>query len=106
MSCPWGNRNCTGTGQLLAGGGFRWFFFFGFFFLFFFLEFVTDEFEDGDFSSVTDTIAGGDDASVASGAVGEFGRDFAEKFFGYGGRAEGGGRGARRRRGVALAEGD
>src|SRR5258707_8119788 len=70
--------------EVALAGGFYWFFLFGFFFffLFFFLEFVAYEFEDGDFGSVADAVARGDDASVAAGAICEFGRDFAEEFFG------------------------
>src|SRR5258708_22513633 len=89
-------------------GGFYWFFLLGlfFFFLFFFLEFVAYEFEDGDFGAITDAVASGNDAGVAAGAIGEFGRDFAEEFFGDRRRHDVGGGLAARLQGVALAEGD
>src|SRR6266403_1019902 len=89
-------------------GGFYWFFLFGLFFgfLFFGFEFVAHEFEDGDLGAVADTVARGNDAGVAAGAIGEFGRDFAEEFLGDSGRHDVGGGLAARLQRVAFAEGD
>src|SRR5258708_20515786 len=80
----WFGMTASGGRQRQLAGGFYWFFFLGlfFFFLFFFLEFVAYEFEDGDFGAITDAVASGNDAGVAAGAIGEFGRDSAEEFFG------------------------
>src|SRR5216684_3846308 len=69
-----------GQSALRFGG----FFLLGLFFLFLELEFVADKFEDGHLGVVADSIAGVDDASVASGAIREFRGDFAEQFLGDG----------------------
>src|SRR5258708_7886714 len=104
----WFGMTASGGRQRQLAGGFYWFFFLGlfFFFLFFFLEFVAYEFEDGDFGAITDAVASGNDAGVAAGAIGEFGRDFAEEFFGDRRCHDVGGRLTARLQRVALAEGD
>src|SRR5438105_3881250 len=106
MSYPFWESDEFAKWRSLAGGGFGWFFFFGFFLFFFFLEFVAYEFEDGDFGSVADAVACGDDAGVASGAVGELRRDFAEEFFGDAGSHDVSSSDAARGKRIALAEGD
>src|SRR5690242_8529961 len=60
--------------------GFGSLFLFGLFFLFFFLQLVADNLKDRYFRSVADANTGVDDSRIASGAVREFRRDFAEEF--------------------------
>ena len=69
-------------GRLLAGGSLCRSFFFGLFFLFFFLEFVADEFKDGDLGPIANAGTRGDDAGVTTGAIREFRGNFAKEFFG------------------------
>ena len=59
--------------------------------LFLGFEFVADELEDGDFGVVANTVTGMDDAGIATGAVGEFRRDFTEELLGDRGREDVGG---------------
>src|SRR5262249_1715811 len=84
--------------------GFGYFFLHRFFLLFLFLEFVADEFKNGDFRSITDANAGGNDASVAARAIRELRRDVAEEFFRHRRRHDLCARLPPRLQGVPLAE--
>src|SRR5260370_22121 len=95
---------CIGNGRLTFYFG--CFFLLGLFLLFLELEFIADELEDGHLGIVADAMAGLDDAGVASGAIGEFGRDLAEQFLRDGRQHDVGSGHAARLQRVALAEGD
>src|SRR5215472_4647159 len=85
-------------------GGFC--FFLGLFLLFFFFVFVADDFKNGYFGVVADTVAGVNDARIASGAIAKLRSDLAEQLLRNGWHQQVAGGLAARLQRVALAERD
>src|SRR5690242_8931045 len=93
----WRTNSAVGFGSL---------FLFGLFFLFFFLQLIADNLENRNLRSVADADACVDNSRIASGAVREFRRDFAEELLCDGGSHEIRRRLPPRLQSVALAERD